>query len=921
MRTALKPIHSLSFQSLQTRLTLLLLGLFLAGIWTLTAYVSRSLQQDLERLLGQQQLHNVSLSAQELNRTLQERLDTLVNVTQLIQPQHLASPQALQALLETRPALPTFFRGGYFVTNAQGQVIASYPAQLGRLGQQQLSLEGVSQALKDGTSSVGSPLFDAQLQTVLVPLATPIRLRQGAALSSVQGVLVGLLDLRQANFIHLGASADEADVSHYHLIIPKRRQRVVDVAHQLALQPLPAAGQNPELDRFLAGFEGAALTRNVQGVAVLASVKSVPVAGWSLLASLPSAQAFAPVGQLTFRIAMASVLLSLLAAALAWWLLRRQLQPLHSAYAALLRQADAHQPLQPLPQTSQDEVGQLIHGFNHLLGSLKQRQLDLNASEQAATALAQRLHEAQKIAQIGSWELDLVTNRLVWSEEIFNLFELDARQFPATYEAFLAAIHPDDRSAVNLAYSESLLNQRPYQIEHRLRMTDGRIKWVQERCHSDFDATGQPLRSVGTVQDITERKLAETALSNAYVLLATVIDAIPMRVFWKDINLNYLGCNTAFAQDAGKRAPIDLVGKNDFQMGWVDQAERYRADDRNVMQSDQPKLFFDEPQTTPDGHTMWLRTSKVPFKDAAGQVQGIVGVYEDITERKRTADELLQHREHLEELVQSRTQELLEARQQADAANRSKSEFLANMSHEIRTPMNGVIGMLDILQQTVLNAEQQRMLDTVQKSSMSLLGILNDILDFSKIEAGKLEVEHTATSLREVVEGAALLMLNTARSKDVALSLFIAPTLPEWVQSDPTRLRQILLNLLGNALKFVNAGVGQTLLHVQPVQQPDGGQWVQLRVVDNGIGMTPDVLARIFKPFTQADSSTVRMFGGTGLGLSITHRLVELLQGRISVQSSPGVGSEFTVALPLTLATPPSTYRAPLVPDLTGVQV
>ena len=227
------------------------------------------------------------------------------------------------------------------------------------------------------------------------------------------------------------------------------------------------------------------------------------------------------------------------------------------------------------------------------------------------------------------------------------------------------------------------------------------------------------------------------------------------------------------------------------------------------------------------------------------------------------------------------------------------------MSHEIRTPMNGVLGMLDILQQTALTADQSRMLGVVRDSTQSLLRILNDILDFSKIEAGKLDIEYLPVQLRALVDGSVQLMQSVASKKNVSLNTVIDPSVPEWVYADPTRLHQILFNLISNALKFIANTAGRVTVQVATHTDSAGQRVLHLRVQDNGIGMSEEVLANLFKPFSQADASIARKYGGTGLGLSITKRLVDLLQGQIRVQSVLGEGSQFEVELPLIIAAAP----------------
>lgn len=373
-------------------------------------------------------------------------------------------------------------------------------------------------------------------------------------------------------------------------------------------------------------------------------------------------------------------------------------------------------------------------------------------------------------------------------------------------------------------------------------------------------------------------------------LLQTVIDTAPVRVFWKDRQSRYLGCNRLFAQDAGLASSDEVVGKDDAQLAWHDQAALYRADDLAVMESGRPKLGYEEPQTTPSGRNIWLRTSKVPLYGGRGEIIGVLGIYDDISERKRADRELERYRDRLETLVSERTLQLQEARDRAEAANRAKSAFLANISHELRTPFNGIIGFAQLLKSSGLNPKQYAYLEKINVATQHLLSIVNDILDLSKIEANRIRLESIDFSIREVFENVAKISSDAAANKGLKLD-FELVDIPLSAKGDPTRLQQAILNYVNNAIKFTQTGSVRVLAKV--LKTEDRTFLTRFEVHDTGIGIRQEALPNLFRPFEQADMSISRKYGGTGLGLVITRNLAELMGGEAGVESEPGKGSIF----------------------------
>jgi len=516
--------------------------------------------------------------------------------------------------------------------------------------------------------------------------------------------------------------------------------------------------------------------------------------------------------------------------------------------------------------------------------------------------------------------------------------------------------------------------------------------------------------------------------------LQSIIEAIPFRVFWKDKDLRYLGCNTLFARDAGLSHPRQLLGKDDYAMGWSEQADLYRTDDRQTMESQSPKLNIVEPQTSPTGTTIWLNTSKVPLKDHNGEIYGVLGVYEDITERKHTerakeeserryremfdlapvgyhelddggrivrvnntevellgytveemvgryvwqflqesessrdsvlaklagikkpeskfernyvrkdgsvvpvlCDDrmlsnaegrisgirttvqditerkrvetlLLQQARELErantrllaakitaeeqaELLKEQAKELIAGQGSALEALRLKSDFVAKVSHEIRTPMNGILGMTDVLLETPLTKDQREFLGLIRQSGNELQSLINDILDLSKFEAGKLTLDIVDFDLVTTLENTVELLAPIAEEKNLELSCFVDRRIEAGMRGDPGRIRQVLINLIGNAIKFTEHG--EVTVEALMENETDRSVTVCFRVTDTGIGISAENKNTVFQAFSRGSESTMRRHGGTGLGLSITRQLVQLMGGTIEVESIVDRGTTF----------------------------
>jgi PAS domain S-box-containing protein len=506
----------------------------------------------------------------------------------------------------------------------------------------------------------------------------------------------------------------------------------------------------------------------------------------------------------------------------------------------------------------------------------------------------ERLRLALDSTQIGIFEWSVAAGHVYYSPGLWAMLGYDHTRMPSTLEAWQALIHPDDLPVYRRRIETQLEGAVSFiEPEYRVRARGGEWRWVYSRSKSvAMGADGRPVRIVGTLQDITARREAELALRESQAearklsLVAAKTDN-PVLITSPSGNIEW--ANEAFCR-VMEYSLEEVVGKNPthFMIG-PETNQRTVALMRAAMNAGEG-ISTDIVNYAKSGRKYHLHIEIQPVRSASGELENFIAVETDITARVET--------EH----------QLRRAKAEADDASRAKSEFLASMSHEIRTPMNGVIGMTSLLMETVLTVEQRDFVNTIRTSGEALLTIINDILDFSKIESGKMELERAPFELPVCVEEALDLFALQAAARKLENGYYMSPDVPTWIIGDVTRLRQVLVNLVNNAVKFTPSGSisieivrGATTDPATPAADAtlagDGAFTLEFRVRDTGIGIPADRVDRLFKAFSQVDSSTTRKYGGTGLGLAICQRLTQLMGGDIRVESVVGQGSSFNFTI------------------------
>ncbi len=514
---------------------------------------------------------------------------------------------------------------------------------------------------------------------------------------------------------------------------------------------------------------------------------------------------------------------------------------------------------------------------------------DRKNAEKKLQELSERLELAIQSAQIGIWEFDFSSNRLLWDERMLAIHGISTELFHGTYEDWSSRVHPDDLPQAQPDLSDE---QAIYNTEFRIIRPDGKVRWVMSYSCKQRNLQGELVRAVGANIDISDRKNTELALQDISDRLEFALKGANIGIWEYQISDGHLIWDERMLSLYG-------IPSEEFSGKHEDWLQRIHPDDLDWVQQAERQSYQGDKDCRvefriirPDGTIRFIDSFAFNQYNAQGEIQKTIGLNIDITDRKQAEAQL-----------QSINEELLKA-------TRLKDEFLANMSHELRTPLNAILGMTEILQEEIfgdLNDRQMQSLHTIEKSSNHLLELINDILDVAKIEAGQIHLSCQPSNIEALCQSSLVFIKQQAFSKNIQLESLIPANLPT-IKLDERRIRQVLINLLNNAVKFTPNG-GKITLQVSYIKVLSNAEnthsgampcdTLEISIVDTGIGIAPDQIKRLFQPFVQVESALNRNYDGSGLGLALVKRLVELHGGEVRLTSELGVGSCFTIAIPI----------------------
>jgi diguanylate cyclase (GGDEF)-like protein/PAS domain S-box-containing protein len=616
---------SLHWQSLRTRLVVGVLGAVVLSLWVASYAISRHLRQDMEAAISSQQFSTVSLIAAEIDRSLRERIGMLTEASRLIAANHPLTAANAPALLEKQAALLPLFNWGIVITDAQGLAIASLPKALDRVGTAYGDLPFIQEVLSSGKTLVSEPMLGRRTHAPVLTIAVPIKDSQGR----LQGVILGVTNPAHANFLDEISTAKYGRTGDFLLTAPKSRVTIASSDKRRVMNPGPPLGLNPVYDRYIAGYDGSGVAVSSRGVEELSSSTRIATTGWLMQAVLPTEEAFAPIRAMQQRLIAISLLLSLLAGGIAWWWLRRQFKPLQEASRLLEQMRHGTIPRQALPVRRHDEIGQLAQAFNGLLGVIVAQ--EAQAAENAANRRLRKIlsHVPGMVFQY-VLHADGTGYFPFASDATRSIYGVSPAELAADAGKIRAMLHPDDVERFFLSMRVSKESLQPWQIDYRIRMSSGKLKWLRIDAVPERNDDGQ-ITWYGFVTDISSTKAMESELRIA----ATTFES-QEGIFITDADGVILRVNRAFSKITGY-ADTEAIGRTPSFL----RSDRHDKDFYAKLWDTliENGLWLGEiwnRRKNGDIYPEWITISAV--RDTDGQTTNYVAAFTDITEHKQSEE-------------------------------------------------------------------------------------------------------------------------------------------------------------------------------------------------------------------------------------------------------------------------------------------
>ena len=513
-----------------------------------------------------------------------------------------------------------------------------------------------------------------------------------------------------------------------------------------------------------------------------------------------------------------------------------------------------------------------------VLNSIRKRNLvaEKQAAESELHYSEMRLQKAQAIAHVGNWELDFSSHSIWGSDEAILIYGLETDTHNIPYEVAKNIPLAEYREMLDEALNRLLKYNEPYEVEFKIkRVKDGSVRSIYSWAELVLEPDGEQIKIIGVIQDITELKIADENIEQERRMLRTLIDNLPDPIYVQDKECRKVIANIADVKNIGLETEADALGKTDIELFPGTIGHRLYEEDRKVIISGNPIVNLEEEFINSNGVHRWLQTTKIPLRDREGNITGLVGIGHDITSRKENETEMIK------------------AKEKAEESDKLKTAFLHNISHEIRTPMNAIVGFSALLgEPDIDDYSRKSYIDVIMQSSNHLLSIITDIVDISNIEADLIKTVKNEINLNSILKSLCNQFLPKAEEKNVTLECGSELNDSDAIIfSDRTKLTQILSNLISNSLKFTDNG--HILLSCRL-----NGAFLEFSISDTGIGIAPQYQDKVFDRFYQVESSVSRLYEGTGLGLAISKAYVELLGGKIWLNSEPGKGTTFYFTIP-----------------------